>query len=173
MADNKKIEIIYSPTVKPNTNLGGCPFKEGAVVVLAGATTACIRVNGKEVSDKRYPVFMTNVGPLWPSMIKKAKIDAERNIHRCQKGFKELADTLAEKLLTTDSDADALKATSEVYENKGFRIEMDEFGARTADGRAKVDVIIDATIIDLDPKVYKEELKVAEDLLKKFDEDYK
>lgn len=57
MADNKKIEIIYSPTVKPNTNLGGCPFKEGAVVVLAGATTACIRVNGKEVSDKRYPRF--------------------------------------------------------------------------------------------------------------------
>lgn len=50
---------------------------------------------------------------------------------------------------------------------------MDEFGARTADGRAKVDVIIDATIIDLDPKVYKEELKVAEDLLKKLDEDYK
>lgn len=172
MADNKKIEIVYSSKKDAAVALGGSPFKDGVVVVLTGHTTACIKQAGKEVSGKSFLVFMTNVGPLWPSMLTKGKVDADGGIHRADKAFKDLADEVAKAILSEQSDIKALEKVVADHKNEGFKVERDEFPARTADGRPYVGAVVDATRISLSEEDYKKELEMGEKLKKALDEAY-
>ena len=172
MADNKKIEIVYSSKKDAVVALGGSPFKDDTVVVLAGYTTACIKQAGKEVPGKSFLVFMTNVGPLWPSMLTKGKVDADGGIHRADKAFKDLADEVAKAILSEESDIKALEKVVAVHKNEGFKIVRDEFPAKTADGRPYVGCVVDATKISLSEEDYKKELEMGEKLKKALDEAY-
>ena len=172
MADNKKIEIVYSSSKDASVALRGSPFKDGVVVVLSGHTTACLKQAGKEVPGKSFLVFMTNVGPLWPSMLTKGKVDADGGIHRADKAFKDLADEVAKAILSEQSDVKALEKVVADHKNEGFKIERDEFPARTADGRPYVGVVVDATKVSLSEEDYKNELEMGDKLKKALDEAY-
>lgn len=161
MADNKKIEIVYSSSKDAAVALGGSPFKDDTVVVLTGHTTACIKQAGKEVPGKSFLVFMTNVGPLWPSMLTKGKVDADGGIHRADKAFKDLADEVAKAILSEQSDVKALEKVVAAHNKEGFKIVRDEFPAKTADGRPYVGAIIDATKVSLSEEDYKKSSKWA------------
>lgn len=170
MAETKKIEIVYSSKKEATVALGGSPFKDDTVVVLTGHTTACIKQSGKEVPGKSFLVFMTNVGPLWPSMLTKAKVDSDGGIHRADKAFKDLADEVAKAILSEQSDIKALEKVVADHKNEGFKIERDEFPAKTADNRPYVGAIVDATKIPLSEEEYKKELEMGEKLKKALDE---
>ena len=172
MADNKKIEIVYSSKKDAVVALGGSPFKDDTVVVLTGHTTACIKQAGKEVPGKSFLVFMTNVGPLWPSMLTKGKVDADGGIHRATKAFKDLADEVAKAILTEQSDVKAIEKVVSNHKNDGFKVERDEFPAKTSDGRPYVGAVVDATMVSLSEEDYKKELEMGEKLKKALDEAY-
>lgn len=172
MADNKKIEIVYSSSKDAAVALGGSPFKDDTIVVLTGHTTACIKQAGKEVPGKSFLVFMTNVGPLWPSMLTKGKVDADGGIHRADKAFKDLADEISKAILSEQSDVKALDKVVSDHKNTGFKIVRDEFAARTADGRPYVGAVVDATKVTLTEEVYNKELELGEKLKKALDEAY-
>ena len=115
---------------------------------------------------------MTNVGPLWPSMLTKGKVDADGGIHRAEKAFKDLANEVAKAILSEQSDVKALEKVVADHKNEGFKVERDEFPARTADGRPYVGAVVDATKISLSEEDYKKELEMGEKLKKALDDAY-
>lgn len=157
-----KIIVNYKQTKAETNDRMGSPFQEGVAVVLAGVMSARIKDKKTGKYGDPYTVFLTNVGPMWPTMCRKIKVDTEGNIHRPTRAFKTLWSDIQGAVKTSQNDWEALEKVVALYKGKVFVIRRDEFPAMTSDGRTYVAALIDADLEDITDEAYEAELEEAQ-----------
>ena len=163
-----KIIVNYNTDKVESNELALSPWQEDARFILAGVISAKIKDKNGKWGDPR-AVFLTNLGPLWPTMCRKLKVDTDGNIHRLERAFKTLWSDIQEAVKTSQNDWEALEKTVALYKGKVFIIRRDEFPVVSSDGRTYVTALIDADLVD-DQTGYDNLLAEAEQVKAKLEE---
>lgn len=156
-----KIIVEYNAEKVETNALAISPWQEGVKFILAGVISARIKGTDGKWGDPR-TVFLTNLGPMWPTMARKIKLDTDGVWHRPELAFKTLWSDIQEAVKTSQNDWEALEKVVSQYKNKVFTVTRDEFPAKTVDGRVYLAALVDAKVVD-DQAEYDQLMIVAEE----------
>lgn len=164
----QKIIVNYNVDKVESNELTMSPWQEDARFILARVISAKIKGKDGKWGDPR-AVYLTNLGPLWPTMCRKLKVDTDGGIHRLKKGLKNLWNDIQEAARTSQNDWEALEKTIALYKGKVFIVRRDEFPTVSSDGRTYVTALVDADLVD-DQAEYDNLMAVAEQVKAKLEE---